>query len=105
MKTSTARVAEVNPEAVSHYKNMREALTEADEADRSLFELVIASQLALRGHETAFKIHAVRLFETGISRKKLEQVILAGLGVTLVIPEAARILDWVADAYAWRQTS
>ena len=44
---------------------------------------------------------AIRLFEQKISKEQLEQVILAGLGVTFVIPQAAQVLDWIEDA--WQQ--
>ena len=101
MKASTTRVAEANAPAVARYKEMRAALMDAPGVDRTLCEIVITSQLALLGHEVPFKLHAMRLFELGVSREKLEHVILAGLGVTLVIPQAAQVLDWIE--YAHRQ--
>jgi hypothetical protein len=99
MKPSTARVAEVNPQAVARYKDMRAALMDEPGTDRLLREIVITSQLALLGHEVAFKVHAIRLFEQKVTRSQLEQVILAGLGVTFVIPQAAQALDWIAQAH------
>jgi hypothetical protein len=33
-----------------------------------------------------------------VSRVQLEQVILAGVGVTFVLPQAARALDWIEEA-------
>jgi alkylhydroperoxidase/carboxymuconolactone decarboxylase family protein YurZ len=60
---------------------------------------VITSQLALLGQENAFKMHAIRLFELGVSRERLQQVILCGLGVTFVIPQIASTLDWIDDAH------
>jgi hypothetical protein len=99
MKASTTRVAEVNALAVARYKDMRAALMDAVGADRTLCEIVVTSQLALLGHEVAFKLHAVRLFELKVSKEQLEQVILAGLGVTFVIPQAAQALDWVEQAH------
>ena len=99
MKPSTTRVAEVNPQAVARYKEMRAALMEEPGIDRLLCEIVITSQLALLGHEVAFKVHAIRLFELKVTRAQLEQVILAGLGVTFVIPQTAQALDWIAQAH------
>ncbi|RZL90703.1 MAG: hypothetical protein EOP82_14740 [Variovorax sp.] len=99
MKPSTARVAEVNPQAVARYKDMRAAVMQEPGIDRLLCEIVITSQLALLGQETAFKVHALKLFEMKITRAQLEQVILAGLGVTFVIPQAAQALDWIAQAH------
>jgi len=99
MKASTTRVAEVNGPAVAAYKQMRATLLDMPAADRTLCEIVVTSQLALLGHEVPFKLHAIRLFELQVSRERLEQVILAGLGVTFVIPQAAQVLDWIADAH------
>jgi hypothetical protein len=99
MKASTTRVAEVNALAVARYKDMRAALMDAADADRTLCEIVVTSQLALLGHEVAFKLHAMRLFELKVSKEQLEQIILAGLGVTFVIPQAAQALDWVEQAH------
>jgi hypothetical protein len=99
MKPSTVRVAEVNPQAVARYKDMRAALMDEPGIDRLLCEIVITSQLALLDHEVAFKVHAIRLFEQNVTRAQLEQVILAGLGVTFVIPQAAQALDWIAQAH------
>jgi hypothetical protein len=105
MKPSTARVADVNSNAVARYKEMRAALMDDPGVDRHLCEIVITSQLALLGHENAFKVHAVRLFEMNVSRSQLEQVILAGLGVTFVVPQAAQALDWIEQAYEQYQAA
>jgi hypothetical protein len=103
MKASTARVAEVNASAVAHYKEMRAALLEVPGVDRTMCEIVVTAQLALLGHEVPFKLHAKRLFELKVSRQQLEQVILAGLGVTLVIPQVAQALDWIEEAHNQHQ--
>ena len=99
MKASTARVAEANARAVEHYKAMRASVLDMPTADRTLCEIVVTAQLALLGHEVAFKLHAKRLFELAVSRQQLEQVVVAGLGVTLVIPQVAQALDWIEQAY------
>lgn len=99
MKASTKRVAEANAPAVARYQEMRAALMDAPGVDRTLCEIVITSQLGLLGHEVPFKLHAIRLFQMNISKEQLEQVILAGLGVTFVIPQAAQALDWIEQAY------
>ncbi|KQP23424.1 hypothetical protein [Pseudorhodoferax sp. Leaf267] len=98
MKASTVRVAEVNAAAIDHYKAMRGALLEGSDEDRLLCEIVVTAQLALLGHEVPFRIHAIRLFGLGVSRERLERVILAGIGVTLVLPQAALVLDWIEAA-------
>ena len=98
MKASTVRVAEVNDIAVARYKDMRAALLDAPGVDRTECEIVVTAQLALLGHEVPFKLHAIRLFEQAVPRARLEQAILAGLGVTLVIPQVAQALEWIAQA-------
>jgi alkylhydroperoxidase/carboxymuconolactone decarboxylase family protein YurZ len=104
MKASTARVAEVNAPAVAHYKAMRDALLKQPGLDPQLCEILITTQLALLGQEVAFKLHAQRLFRLGLSKATVEQLVLVGLGVTFVIPHAAKVLNWVAEAYEWDQT-
>lgn len=99
VKPSTARVAEINPQAVELYKEMRAALMNGGGVDKTTLEIVITSQLALLGHEIPFKFHAIRLFEANVSKEQLQQVILAGLGVTFVIPQMARALDWIDEVY------
>jgi hypothetical protein len=99
MKASTTRVAEVNESAVARYKEMRAAVLAAPHADRALCEIVVTSQLALLGHEGPFKLHAMRLFELEVAKEQLQQVILAGLGVTFVIPQVAQALDWIEQAH------
>jgi hypothetical protein len=98
-KPATARVAEVNAKAVDRYKEMREALMSAQDIDRNLCEIVITTQLALLGYERPFKIHATRLFALNISKELVQQAILAGVGVTFVMAEAARALDWLDEAH------
>ena len=100
IKASTVRVAEVNPAAVARYKEMRSALLQSDDAEeRRWCEIVVTSQLALLGHEGPFKLHAVRLFEMKVTKEQLERVILAGIGVTFVLPQAAQALDWIEEAH------
>lgn len=100
MKASTIRVAEVNPAAVARYKEMRGALMALEDADeRRWCEVMITSQLALLGHEGPFKLHAIRLFEMNVSKEQLQRVILAGVGVTFVLPQAAQALDWIEEAH------
>ena len=99
MKASTARVAEVNAPAVARYKEMRDEFRNRPGLDPMLCEILITTQLALLGHEVAFKLHAQRLFELGVTKERLDDLVLVGLGVTMVIPHAAKTLNWVAEAY------
>lgn len=99
MKASTSRVAEVNPTAVARYKEMRDEFRNRPGLDPTLCEILITTQLALLGHEVAFKLHAQRLFALNVSKERLEDLILVGLGVTFVIPHAAKALNWIAEAY------
>ncbi|MDR6858776.1 carboxymuconolactone decarboxylase family protein [Variovorax guangxiensis] len=105
MKASTLRVAEVNAPAVARYKEMRDLLIEQPGLDRSLCEILVTTQLALLGQEVAFKLHAQRLFDLGVSKEQLERLVLVGLGVTFVIPQAAKALNWIAEAHALHQGS
>ncbi len=105
MKASTLRVAEVNAAAVERYKEMRSVLMAASGEDRTWCEIVVTTQLGLLGHEVPFKLHAKRLFELSISKERLQNVVLAGVGVTFVLPQAALVLDWIDEAYQQYQQS
>jgi hypothetical protein len=97
-KPSSVRLAEVNPEAMACYKQMRARVMPAPGVDAATCEIVLAMQLALRGQELPFKIHAMRAMGLGVSLAQLEALLLAGVGVSLVVGEAARALDWLREA-------
>jgi alkylhydroperoxidase/carboxymuconolactone decarboxylase family protein YurZ len=96
---STTRVAQANANAVDKYKHMRAALLDLPDSERLLCDIVITAQLALLACETPFKIHAIRLFEQGVSKERLQHVVLSGLGVTLLMPQVATALDWIDEAH------
>lgn len=98
-KPSTARLAEVNPDAMAHYKQMRALVMPAPGVDAATCEIVLAMQLALRGHEQPFKIHAMRAMAHGVTLAQLEGLLMAGVGVSLIVCEAARALDWLREAH------
>jgi alkylhydroperoxidase/carboxymuconolactone decarboxylase family protein YurZ len=97
-KGSTARLADVNPAAIEHYKQMRATLTTAPDVDPAICETVFAMQLALLGHEVPFKIHAARALAAGVTKRRLQSLIMAGVGVTTLAFEAARALEWLDQA-------
>jgi hypothetical protein len=99
-KPSTARLAEVNPEAMACYKQMRARVMPAPGTDAAMCEIMLAMQLALRGHELPFKIHAMRAMTQGVSLARLEGLLMAGVGVSLIVFEAARALEWLHEAHA-----
>lgn len=99
IKPATARLAEVSPEAIAHYKQMRALVMPAPGVDAPTCEIVLCMQLALRGHEVPFKVHAMRAIAMGIPRQQLEGLLLAGVGVSLIVCEAARALDWLSEAH------
>ena len=76
---------------------MRTAGLGAPDLDRKASELVIAAQLALLGHEAPFKIHATRALELGVSKAQFQSLILACVGVTMIVCEAARALQWLDE--------
>jgi hypothetical protein len=97
-KPSTARLAAVNPQAMARYREMRAHVMPAPGVEAATCEIVLAMQLALRGHEVPFKIHAMRAMTQGVSLAQLEGLLMAGVGVTLIVCEAARALDWLREA-------
>jgi alkylhydroperoxidase/carboxymuconolactone decarboxylase family protein YurZ len=97
---STTRLAEVNPEAMEHYRQMRARVMPVPGIDAGTCEIVLAMQLALLGHEAPFKIHATRAMAQGVSLAQLEALVMAGVGVTLIVFEAARAVEWLREAHA-----
>jgi alkylhydroperoxidase/carboxymuconolactone decarboxylase family protein YurZ len=104
-RPATTKVAEVNAQAVDRYKEMRKAFMGHAELDQRTCEIVHACQLAALGLEASFKMHAIRLFDIGISKDALQALILSGVGVTLVVGQAATTLDWIDVAHAHFQAS
>jgi hypothetical protein len=99
-KPSSALLAEVNPEAMARYQEMRARVMPAPGVDAATCEIVLAMQLALRGQEVPFKIHAMRAMAQGVSLAQLEGLLMAGVGVSLIVCEAARALHWLREAHA-----
>ena len=98
-RASSSNIAEVDPRAIELYKEMRNVILDMPTADRGLCELVITFQLAEIAHQVPFKIHALRLREFNISRTQIQQTIMARVGVTLVMCEAAQAIEWLNQAY------
>ena len=96
--SSTTRLSEVNPQAIARYKEMRSLVMPAPEVEAAVCETVLAMQLAVRGYEVPFKIHAMRALAHSMSLKQLESLLLAGVGVSLLASEAARALGWLREA-------
>jgi hypothetical protein len=98
-KPSSALLAEVNAEAMAHYKEMRARVMPAPGVDAATCEIVLAMQFALHGHEVPFKVHAMRAMAQGVSLAQLEGLLMAGMGVTLIGCEAARAVQWLREAH------
>ena len=96
--SSTARLVQVNPEAMACYKEMSARVMPAPGVDPATCEIVLAMQLALCGHEAPFKIHAQRAMALGVSLDQLQGLLMAGVGVSLVVFEAARAVEWLREA-------
>lgn len=99
LKPATVKVGAVNASAVERYREMRSALMEVAEIDPKVCEIAIACQLAALGLETSFKMHAMRLFDLDVSKEQVQHIILSGVGVTLIIGQAATVLDWIEEAH------
>ena len=97
-KPSSAVLAAANAQAMAHYREMRAGVMPAPGVEAATCEMVLAMQLALRGHEVPFKVHAMRAMAQGVSPSHLEGLLMAGLGVTLVAFETARALEWLREA-------
>ncbi len=80
------------------YREMRAHVMPAPGMEAATCEIVLAMQLAVRGHEVPFKIHAMRAMAQGISLAQLEALLMAGLGVSLIACEAARAVGWLREA-------
>lgn len=98
-KPTSAILAEVDARAMGHYKDMRRLLVPTSGADAATCELVLAMQLAVRGHELPFKVHAMRAMGHGVSLAELEKLLMAGVGVSLIAFEAGRAVQWAREAH------
>lgn len=104
MRTTDARptsaiLTEVNARAMAHFKDMRALLVPPSSPDAATCEVMLAMQLAVRGHEVPFKVHAMRAMGQGVSLSQLETLLLAGVGVSLIAFEAGRAVQWAREAH------
>lgn len=104
-KPSSALLADVHPQAMASYQEFRARVMPTPGAEAATCEIVLAMQLALRGHELPFKVHAARAMALGVSLAQLEGLLVAGVGVSLLACEAARALEWLRQAHAAFQRS
>ncbi|MBN3729545.1 hypothetical protein [Burkholderia sp. Tr-20390] len=104
-KPSSQRLVEANPEAMSHYRKMRDQLFPPADVDEKTCEIMLAMQLAVLGREIPFKVHALRALSHGVTQAQLEGLLLCGMGVSLVAFEAAQALIWLDEACAEADTT
>ena len=97
--SASTRLAAVNPEAMARYQQMRAMVMPAPGVDAAICETVLAMQLAVLGAEVPFKVHAMRAMALAVSKQQLRNLVLAGLGVTLIASQAGRALAWLDEAY------
>ena len=95
---ASARLAAANPEAMSRYQQMRALVMPAPGAEPATCEIVLAMQLAVLGLEVPFQVHAMRAMALGVDKAQLQALLLAGLGATLIAPQAGRALAWLDEA-------
>jgi hypothetical protein len=103
--TST-RLAAVNPDAMAHYQQMRALVMPAPGVEPACCETALVMQLAVLGLEIPFKVHAMRAMALTVSKERLQGLLLAGLGVTLIAAQTGRALEWLDEAHEeFRQAS
>lgn len=98
-KPSSVVLTEVNARAMASYKEMRAQVVPSSGADAARCETVLAMQLAVRGYEVPFKVHAMRAMGHGVALTQLESLLMAGVGVSLLAFEAARAVEWARQAH------
>ena len=98
-KPSSALLAEVNPDAMALYRQMRATLMPPPGVEPATGEIVLAMQMALRGHEVPVKVHAMRAMALGVTLGQLEALLMASLGVSMVAFEISRAIEWLREAH------
>ena len=96
---TSARLAAVNRDAMAHYQQMRAMVMPAPGVDAATCETMLVMQLAVLGIEIPFKVHAMRAMALAVSKEHLQHLVLAGLGATLIAPQAGCALAWLDEAY------
>ncbi len=96
----SGRLREANELAGKAWQIFRDAARDSVPLDRATIELIIIAGFATGGHQEPFKNHVRRALQANISKGTLQQVVIATLGATAVLPTVANALRWIDEVEA-----
>ena len=96
----SGRLRQANECVADAFKTFRDAARAAGPLDRATIELIMIAGFATAGHQEPFKNHVRRALQSNVSKETLQQVVIATLGATSVLPAVANALRWIDEVEA-----
>ena len=94
------RLRKANQLVGDAFKTFRDLARDAGPLDRKTIEFITIAGFATAGHQEPFKNHVRRALQSGIAKEALQQVVIATLGATSVLPAVASALRWIDEVEA-----
>ena len=96
----SGRLREASELTGKAWQIFRDAARDCGPLDRATIELIIIAGFATGGHQEPFKNHVRRALQANVSKGTLQQVVIATLGATAVLPNVANALRWIDEVEA-----
>jgi alkylhydroperoxidase/carboxymuconolactone decarboxylase family protein YurZ len=96
----SGRLRKANESVADAFKTFRDAARAAGPLDRATIELIMIAGFATAGHQEPFKNHVRRALQSSVNKETLQQVVIATLGATSVLPAVANALRWIDEVEA-----
>ena len=94
------RLREASELAGKAWQIFRDAARDCGPLDRATIELIMIAGFATGAHQEPFKNHVRRALQANVSKGTLQQVVIATLGATAVLPNVANALRWIDEVEA-----
>ena len=96
----SGRLREASELTGKAWQIFRDAARDCGPLDRATIELIIIAGFATGGHQEPFKNHVRRALQANVGKNTLQQVVIATLGATAVLPNVANALRWIDEVEA-----
>jgi alkylhydroperoxidase/carboxymuconolactone decarboxylase family protein YurZ len=96
----SGRLRKANERVGDAFKTFRDLARDAGPLDRGTIEFIMIAGFATAGHQEPFKNHVRRALQAGVAKEALQQVVMATLGATSVLPAVANALRWIDEVEA-----
>jgi alkylhydroperoxidase/carboxymuconolactone decarboxylase family protein YurZ len=99
------RLRNANDEVGRTFKKFRDLARASGPLDLATIELIMIAGFATGGHQEPFKNHVRKALKSGMDKAVLQQVVMATLGATAVLPTVSNALRWIDEVEAEKPES